>query len=99
MDRRRRHARQFSHAIEIARAGYTAFALIYRPDAPYCDLASAITYIIGHAAELGVAAGNYSLWGGSAGARMTAHLGNMGKHFLPTDGFCVHLCLISSLRQ
>lgn len=66
----------FPHALEIARAGYNAFALIYRPEEPYEDLACAIAYIHDHADELGVDADGYSLWGGSAGARMAATLGN-----------------------
>lgn len=66
----------FPHSLEIRRAGYTAFALIYRPDDPYNDLARAITYIYNNADELGVEKDNYSLWGGSAGARMAATLGN-----------------------
>lgn len=66
----------FPHSLEISRAGYTAFALIYRPDDPYSDLARAITYIRDNAEELGVAKDDYSLWGGSAGARMAATLGN-----------------------
>lgn len=39
----------FPHALEIARAGYNAFALIYRPEEPYEDLARAIAYIHDHA--------------------------------------------------
>lgn len=66
----------FPHALEIARAGYNAFALIYRPNEPYEDLARAIAYIHDHADALGVDADGYSLWGGSAGARMAATLGN-----------------------
>ncbi len=66
----------FPHALEISRAGYNAFAIIYRPDDPYSDLAKAITYIHDHAAELGVDPSNYSLWGGSAGGRMSAVLAN-----------------------
>lgn len=66
----------FPHSLEISKAGYNAFALIYRPDAPYTDLARAITFIHDNAAELGVKADDYSLWGGSAGARMSAVLGN-----------------------
>lgn len=66
----------FPHSIEISKAGYSAFALIYRPDDPYNDLARAITFIHDNAAELGVKADDYSLWGGSAGARMAAVLGN-----------------------
>jgi acetyl esterase/lipase len=56
--------------------GYNAFALIYRPGDAYEDLARAIAYICDHADELGVSRTGYSLWGGSAGARMAATLGN-----------------------
>lgn len=66
----------FPHALEVSGMGYNAFALIYRPDNPYEDLAHAICYIEEHAEELGVSGENYSLWGGSAGARMAAVLGN-----------------------
>lgn len=66
----------FPHSLEIARSGCNAFALIYRPDEPYEDLARAIAYIHDHATELGVNPDGYSLWGGSAGARMAATLGN-----------------------
>lgn len=68
----------FPHSLEIARSGCNAFALIYRSDEPYEDLARAIAYIHDHATELGVNANGYSLWGGSAGARMAATLGNGG---------------------
>ena len=70
----------FPHSLEISKAGYTAFALIYRPDDPYNDLAQAITYICDKADKLGVKREDYSLWGGSAGARMAATLGN--AHYL-----------------
>lgn len=66
----------FPHALELSKAGYTAFALIYRPDDPYNDLARAITFIQDNAERLGVERTGYSLWGGSAGARMAATLGN-----------------------
>lgn len=66
----------FPQAEEISARGYNAFALIYRPDDPYVDLARAITYVCDHAEDLGVARDGYSLWGGSAGARMAATLGN-----------------------
>ena len=56
--------------------GYNAFALICRPDYAYEDLAQAIAYIYDHADELGADTDGYSLWGGSAGARMAAVLGN-----------------------
>ncbi len=66
----------FPHALEVSKKGYNTFALIYRPDEPYEDLARAITYLYDHAKELGIQADGYSLWGGSAGARMAAVLGN-----------------------
>ncbi len=66
----------FPHSLELSKAGYNAFALIYRPDDPYRDLAKAITFIYDNAEKLGVSKENYSLWGGSAGARMAATLGN-----------------------
>lgn len=66
----------FPAALTLARHGLNAFALIYRPEHPYQDLARAIVYIEDHAKELGVDAKHYSLWGGSAGARMAAELGN-----------------------
>ncbi len=67
----------FPHALELSKKGYNAFALIYRPDAPYDDLARAIEFIHDNASALGVSAEGYSLWGGSAGARMAATLGNL----------------------
>lgn len=66
----------FPHALEVSKKGYNAFALIYRPDHAYEDLARAITFIYDHAEELEVDPSGYSLWGGSAGARMAAVLGN-----------------------
>ena len=68
----------FPHALELSKQGYNAFALIYRPGWTTAmeDLGRAIAYIHDHATELGVRADGYSLWGGSAGARMAATLGN-----------------------
>jgi pimeloyl-ACP methyl ester carboxylesterase len=42
------------------------------------DLAVAVSYILDHAATLGVGTGGYSLWGSSAGARMAAAIGSHG---------------------
>lgn len=67
----------FPHAMEISKRGYNAFTLIYRPETPYEDLAQAIQFIEDHAEELQVDPHHYSLWGGSAGARMAAELGNL----------------------
>lgn len=60
--------------------GYNAFALIYRPGAQTAceDLARAIQFIFEHAKELEVNTDGYSLWGGSAGARMAAWVGSYG---------------------
>ena len=73
----------FPHALELSKRGYNAFALIYRPDAQLAceDLARAISFIHEHAAELQVDVKNYSLWGGSAGARMAAWLGSFGTEY------------------
>lgn len=70
----------FPHALELSKKGYNAFALIYRPGAETAceDLARAIAFIHEHAGELQVDTADYSLWGGSAGARMAAWLGSYG---------------------
>lgn len=70
----------FPHALELSKKGYNAFALIYRPSAQTAceDLARAISFIFAHAEELGVSTDCYSLWGGSAGGRMTAYLSSYG---------------------
>lgn len=70
----------FPHALELSKKGYNAFALIYRPGAQTAceDLARAIAFIFDHAEELEVDTDCYSLWGGSAGGRMTAYLSSYG---------------------
>lgn len=70
----------FPHALELSKKGYNAFALIYRSGAEtaYEDIARAIAFIHEHANELEVDTADYSLWGGSAGARMSASLGSNG---------------------
>ena len=74
----------FPHCLALSRKGYNAFALIYRPGARTAceDLARAIAFVYQHEGELGVTMDGYSLWGGSAGARMAAWLGSYG-----TEGF------------
>ena len=69
----------FPHALELSKQGYNAFVLIYRPgwDTAMEDLARAISHICDHAEQLGVRRDGYSLWGGSAGARMAATVGNL----------------------
>lgn len=70
----------FPHALELSKSGYNAFAVIYRPgwQTAYRDLASALSFIFENAYALGVDTDGYSLWGGSAGARMAAELGSYG---------------------
>ena len=70
----------FPHALELSKMGYNAFAIIYRPGAQAAceDLARAISVIFANAEKLGVSTEGYSLWGGSAGARMAAWLGSHG---------------------
>lgn len=70
----------FPHALELSKKGYNAFALIYRLGARTAceDLARAIAFLHEHADELGIDMSDYSLWGGSAGARMAAWLGAYG---------------------
>lgn len=70
----------FPHMQKLAGKGYNAFALIYRPGSQTAceDLARAIAFIHQHGEELKVDTEGYSLWGGSAGARMAAWLGSYG---------------------
>ena len=70
----------FPHALKLSEHGVNAFALIYRPGARTAceDLARAIRFVFEHAEELAVNMDGYSLWGGSAGARMAAWLGSYG---------------------
>lgn len=79
----------FPHALELSKQGYNAFALIYRPGAQTAceDLARAIQFIFEHAEELEVNTEGYSLWGGSAGARMAAWLGSYGTAAFGADAF------------
>ncbi|MDR2300944.1 MAG: alpha/beta hydrolase [Deltaproteobacteria bacterium] len=71
----------FPIAREIKDHGYNAFVIRYRigGERIACeDLAAAISYILLNAAALNVSSRNYSLWGGSAGARMAARLASYG---------------------
>jgi len=69
------------HALELSRRGFNAFALQYRSggaQVAYEDLAAAISFVFANADQWGVSTKGYSLWGGSAGARMAASLGSYG---------------------
>lgn len=86
----------FPHCLKLSKRGYNAFALIYRPGARTAcqDLARAIAHLHEHADELGISMEDYSLWGGSAGARMAAWLGaygteSFGERAYPRPATCV----------
>lgn len=71
----------FPIALALSKRGYNAFVIKYRAgsaDWAMQDLAQAITYIFDNAEMLGVSTQNYSVWGGSAGARMAAYIGSYG---------------------
>lgn len=67
----------FPLAQRISELGFNAFVIRYRigseQDATE-DLAAAITYILRNAETLGVDTSSYSVWGGSAGARMAGNI-------------------------
>lgn len=76
----------FPLAMEINKHDYNAFVLKYRVNLGESvsaqDLAEAVRFIIDNAKNLKVAERNYSLWGGSAGARISSAVsyGEMGFH-------------------
>jgi acetyl esterase/lipase len=72
----------FPYAVAINSRGYNAFVLRYRTGhggaVATQDMAASLSYILSHAAALGVSTAGYSLWGSSAGARMAASIGSYG---------------------
>lgn len=70
----------FPLAIELSKMGYNAFVIQYSVErgaqGAVEDLSAGIDYIFRHASELGVGTEDYSVWGGSAGARMAAYVGS-----------------------
>lgn len=86
----------FPLANEISKSGLNAFVIRYRlGEQPATeDLAAAISYIFSHAQALCVSTKGYSLWGGSAGARMVGNialsgLAGYGSENLPKPGTVV----------
>jgi acetyl esterase/lipase len=87
----------FPLAQAVSEQGYNAFVIRYRigGERMACeDLAAAIAYIFANAATLNVGTQNYSLWGGSAGARMAARLASngtaaYGEQSLPRPGMAM----------
>ncbi len=75
--------------MELSKKGYNAFALIYRPGAQTAceDLARAIAFLYENADELRIDMTDYSLWGGSAGARMSAWLGSYGTAYFGEERY------------
>jgi dienelactone hydrolase len=70
----------FPLAREISEKGLNAFVIRYRVDEQKAteDMAAAIAYIFKNADVLGVGTQGYSLWGGSAGARMVGNIALRG---------------------
>lgn len=71
----------FPLALEISRKKYNAFVIRYRIKGQQQateDLSAAIAYIFRNADALGVSTEDYSLWGGSAGARMVGNIVSSG---------------------
>lgn len=68
----------FPLAMELNKNGFNAFVLKYQvgqgETVASRDLINAVKFIQAHASELQVAKENYSLWGGSAGARMCSNV-------------------------
>lgn len=71
----------FPLAEVLSQKGYNAFVLQYRTGDGMIaceDMSAALSWIFENAESLGVSTAGYSVWGGSAGARMAAHLGSFG---------------------
>jgi acetyl esterase/lipase len=71
----------FPLALELSKKGYNAFSIKYRVGGEQRateDLAAALSFIFRNARTLEVNVQNYSVWGGSAGARMAANIGSNG---------------------
>jgi acetyl esterase/lipase len=75
----------FPLAREISKKGLNAFVIRYRVGEQRAteDLAAAVAYVFRNAGALGVGTQGYSLWGGSAGARM---VGNIALRGVPSYG-------------
>lgn len=75
----------FPIAEEISKKGFNTFVIRYRVNEQQAteDLAAALAYIFSNAKDLGVGTEDYSLWGGSAGARM---VGNIAFHGVAAYG-------------
>jgi len=87
----------FPHAMALSKKGYNAFVLKYRTGSELKateDLAAAISYVFKKAKMFAVSVDDYSLWGGSAGARMVGNIAlkgtaSFGGDDLPKPGIVV----------
>jgi acetyl esterase/lipase len=71
----------FPLALEISKKGYNAFVIRYRIGSEQRateDLAAAISFIFRNMKTLKVSTSDYSVWGGSAGARMAGNIAQSG---------------------
>lgn len=78
----------FPLAKRICESGENAFVIRYRIGSEQLateDLAAAIAYIFRNAETLGVEKENYSVWGGSAGARMAGNIALNGVPYYGAD--------------
>lgn len=70
----------FPLAIEASKKGYNAFVIQYSVEngaqSAVEDLSVGIDFIMANADDLQVSRNDYSVWGGSAGARMAAYIGS-----------------------
>ncbi len=68
----------FPLALEMSKKGYNAFVIQYSCErgaqGAVEDLATGIDYIFNNASQFSVNTDSYSVWGGSAGARMAAYI-------------------------
>jgi acetyl esterase/lipase len=88
----------FPIAAEIARKGYNAFVIKYRPSRQNIssDTAAALSYIFDHSPSLEVNTDGYSLWGFSAGGQAASDISLRGTVAyggadLPKPGMAVFL--------
>ena len=70
----------FPAALSLAKDGINVFTVVYRPGAQTAceDLSRAIAFLYDNESTLGIDMDGYSLWGGSAGARMSDWVGTYG---------------------
>lgn len=70
----------FPLAVEIAKKGYNAFVIKYRPSRTLItsDVVAALSYIFDHSVSLGVSTNDFSLWGLSAGGTPVADISLSG---------------------